>query len=163
MRKTWTRWKFHLSALVLVASVWYGPGYISGAHWADMGERVLSPVAVGPYRATLSEAAVVAPERDPYGKLIKTYNVILSSEGARDVQAAYLRVGKPRSTKAAGAILHGNPYRLHAHVPFPDAFGPEDELWLTVETWTGEVHQTAWPLAEALGVLRAPTQTAQVR
>ncbi len=156
MRSAWNRWKFHLSGLVLLASVWYGPGYVSGAHWANMGERVLEPRPVGPYTVTLGEVRAIPPRLDPYGRWIKDYNLILSPAAAKATKAAYLKVGKPRNLKAAGAILHGNPYRLHAHVPFPATFGPEDQLWLTIETWTGEVHQVSWSLGEALATLPAP-------
>lgn len=153
MRTTWNRWKFHLSALVLGASVFYGPGYVSGAHWAHMGERVLPPAAIGPFEATLAEEVVGLPRLDPYGDLLKDYNVILSPEGAKAVKAAWLRVGPPASAEEHGDILGGNPYRLHGHVHFPETYGPDDVLWLTVETWGGERHATSWPLAEALGGL----------
>lgn len=157
MRKTWNRWKFHLSAMVLGASVFYGPGYVSGAHWADMGERVLAPAAIGPFKATLAEEVIAPPRRDPYGELLKDYNVILSPEGAKAVKAAWLRIGPPvfdeEHGHGHGEILGGNPYRLHGHVHFPDSYGADDLLWLTVETWDGDWHAASWPLAEALGVL----------
>lgn len=148
------RWKIGLSGLVLLASVWYGPGFISGAHWANPGERALAPVAIGPYTATLAEVRAIAPKLDPYGRRIKEYNLILSPEGAKAVRAAYLRVGKPRNLKGAGTMLRGNPYRLHADVPFPETYGPEDEIWLTMETWTGELHQVSWPLGQALAAMQ---------
>lgn len=153
MRTTWNRWKFHLSALVLGASVFYGPGYVSGAHWAHMGERVLAPVAIGPFEVTLAEEVVSPPRRDPYGEILKDYNVILSAAGAKAVKAAWLHVGAPEAGRETGEMLGGNPYRLHGHVHFPETYGPDDTLWLTVETWSGDIHTASWSLGEALGVL----------
>jgi len=151
MRTVWNRWKYHLNALVLGAALVYAPGFVSGAHWADMGERVLEPKPIGPYAVILGEEVVAPPKRDAYGKLTKDYNIILSPDGAKAAKAAHLRVGEPGTPATDGVILNGNPYRLHAHVPFPETHGPDDELWLTVETWDGGVHQISWPLHAAMG------------
>lgn len=155
MRRSW----IYLSGLVLLASMWYGPGFVSGAHWANPGERALVAKAVGPFTAILVEPRTIPPRPDPYGRRLKDYTLVLSPAGAKAVKAAYLRVGKPRKLRAAGTLLDGNPYRLHAHLPFPETYGPDDAIWLTVETWSGEVHQVSWPLGQAMASLSEPLQS----
>lgn len=63
------------------------------------------------------------------------------------VKATYLRIGKPRSLRAAGVIFFGSPYRMGTSVPIPPRTRPDAELWITMEGWDGSMHQASipWP------------------
>ena len=63
--------------------------------------------------------------------------------------AAYLRIGRPYSLSAPGALLSGSPYQQFTEVAVPPRARADDQLWLTVEAWDGSVHQASLPLAEA--------------
>ena len=65
------------------------------------------------------------------------------------VKAAYLRIGKPRSLRAAGVIFFGTPYRMGATLPIPERTKADAELWITLEGWDGSMHQAAIPLSQA--------------
>ena len=67
------------------------------------------------------------------------------------VRGVFLRVGKPRSLRTAGALAFGNPYEREADVTVPDELAGREGLWVTVEDWSGGVHQASLPLSEILG------------
>jgi len=65
------------------------------------------------------------------------------------VKAVYLRIGKPRSLRAAGTIFFGAPYRMGTNLPVPPRTRPDAQVWVTIEGWDGSMHQAAVPLAKA--------------
>ena len=69
--------------------------------------------------------------------------------GTVQVKAAYLRIGKPRSLRAAGVIFFGTPYRMGATLPIPERTKADAELWITLEGWDGSMHQASIPLSQA--------------
>ena len=60
-----------------------------------------------------------------------------------------MRIGKPRSLRAAGVIFFGTPYRLSATLPIPERTQADAELWITLEGWDGSMHQASIPLRQA--------------
>jgi hypothetical protein len=71
------------------------------------------------------------------------------------VKAAYLRVGKPRNIRTAGALFSGTPYRQTAEMRIPDRTTADDVLWLTLEGWDGALHQATIPIRTASPVTAA--------
>ncbi|MCY1427502.1 hypothetical protein D9M71_433510 [compost metagenome] len=65
------------------------------------------------------------------------------------VKATYLRIGKPRSLRAAGSIFFGAPYRMGTNVTIPKRTKADDQLWITMEGWDGSMHQASIPLGTA--------------
>ncbi|HXR01838.1 MAG TPA: thiamine pyrophosphate-binding protein, partial [Pseudomonas sp.] len=61
----------------------------------------------------------------------------------------YLRIGKPRSLRAAGSIFFGTPYRMGTTVAVPERTAGDAQLWITMEGWDGSLHQAAVPLTQA--------------
>jgi hypothetical protein len=43
-------------------------------------------------------------------------------------------------------VIHGNNIQQEVHVPFPAHVGADDQLWLTVQTWDGQIYHAAWKL-----------------
>ena len=78
-----------------------------------------------------------------------SFNAALCQACIPQVKATYLRIGKPRSLRAAGVIFFGSPYRMGTSVPIPPRTRPDAELWITMEGWDGSMHQASIPLAEA--------------
>ncbi|WP_352339884.1 hypothetical protein, partial [Psychrobacter sp. 16-MNA-CIBAN-0192] len=60
-----------------------------------------------------------------------------------------MRIGKPRSLRAAGVIFFGTPYRMGAGLPIPERTPPDAELWITMEGWDGSMQQASIPLSQA--------------
>lgn len=147
------RWRFHLSALVLALPLLYAPTFFREEAFyfgdAGLGARELPEVSIGPWKVRIAEYSASAPVAQGLAGPMKRFAMRLSPESARSIKASYLKIGKPRSLRAAGVILSGGPYRQMADVPIPERAKPADALWLTVEGWDGTVHQAAIPLDEA--------------
>lgn len=147
------RWRFHLSALLLVIPIALGPKFFreealfSGD--SGLGQRELGEKAIGPWRVDVAEYMSNAPVDQGLAGHMKTFAIRWNPGDAVGIKASYLKVGKPRSLRAAGVVLSGSPYRQMADVSIPDRAKPDDALWLTVEGWDGAVHQVAIPLSEA--------------
>lgn len=138
----WQRRKFYLNALLLLAPVYY--------FW-----QAMNPVAQPSLeQKTLGELSATPRPLDPYppylhdGVLVKDFRVDFCDGCIPRIRQAYLTAGDaPEGFPAdAEGVLHGNRFALHVHAPFPDTTDDDDRLWLTVETWDGEVLQTSWPL-----------------
>ncbi|VFR16518.1 FIG139991: Putative thiamine pyrophosphate-requiring enzyme [plant metagenome] len=148
----WRRYRFYLSGLLFILPLIYLQPYFDqlalfrGA--AGLGQRPAGEVQVGPWKMQMAEFEVGAPKSDPAGR-VKTFTMALCQGCENEVRAVYLRVGKPRSLRAAGAIFFGGPHRAFATVPIPARTKPDDELWLTAEGWDGSMHQAPWPLSAA--------------
>ena len=151
-RGGWRRWRFHLSALLILLPVIYVQQYFHDTALnrgtLGLGQRPAGSVQVGPWQLELAEWETGAPKLDPAGRM-KTFTMALCSGCEDQIRAVYLRVGKPRSLRAAGGIFFGTPHRAFATIPIPDRTTPGDSLWLTAEGWDGSVHQAAWPIASA--------------
>ena len=151
--KLWLRWRYRFSALMLVIPVVTLVGYFDrlalNAGVKGLGERVVGEVVVGPWTVRLAEWQVGAPLRDGDAGHIKVFSMAQCTACVQQVKAAYVRVGKPRSLRAAGGLFFGTPYLQRASVPIPTNAGENAELWITLEGWDGAVHQAAVPLAEA--------------
>lgn len=148
----WRRWRFHLSALLILLPVLYVPQYFRDTALnrgtLGLGQRPAGTVQVGPWTLEMAEWQTGAPKVDPAGHM-KTFTMALCRGCENEIRAVYLRVGKPRSVRAAGSIFFGSPHRAFATIPIPERATPDDSLWLTAEGWDGSVHQAAWPLASA--------------
>jgi hypothetical protein len=62
----------------------------------------------------------------------------------RQVKATYLRIGKPRSLRAAGTIFFGTPYRMGTSCRSA-ATRADAELWITMEGWDGRCTRPRFP------------------
>lgn len=151
--RLWLRWRFHLSALLVLIPLGYMPAYFHEASLErglqGLGERPIGELAVGPWRVRLAEWERGEPVLEGKAGYMKDFSLAFCRECDAAIKAAYLRVGKPRYLRAAGALASGSPYRRLAEVRIPEDAPADAELWLTVEGWDGSVHQAALPLAQA--------------
>lgn len=149
----WIRWRFHLSALIILVPAALTPLYFqnlameSGA--AGLGAREIGVVQAGPWSARFAEFDLMVPQTQGPAGPVKQFSLAMTGKAITEVRAAYIKIGKPRSLRAAGAIFFGSPYRQTAGLPVPDRTSPDAEVWLTFEGWDGSVHQTMLKLAEA--------------
>lgn len=73
-------------------------------------------------------------------------NVALPQTALDEIKFIYVRVGKPRTMRAPGTLVHGPIGAKHAHLKVPARAGEQSSLWLTAETWQGDYYQVEWPL-----------------
>lgn len=147
------RWPYHLSALVILVPAVITPFYFrqldmeSGA--AGLGAREVGERQIGPWTVRLAEFDLLPPQVQGAAGPVKQFALALKGEAVTGVRAAYVKIGKPRSLRAAGSIFFGTPYRQTAGLPVPERTSPDAEVWLTLEGWDGSVHQAPLSLAEA--------------
>jgi len=149
----WKRWRFYLSALVLIAPLAYLPQYFEDLALergdAGLGQREVGEFTVGPWNVRLAEWQVGPPDREGLAGYAKVFTLAQCRQCIGQIKAIYLRVGEPRSLRTAGSLFSGSPYRQMAEVLIPERVAPDAEMWLTAEGWDGSVHQIRVPLAEA--------------
>ena len=149
----WLKWRFHINILLLLVPLGFMPKYFADASLfrgdSGLGERDIGSVQVGPWSVQLAEMRAEAPTPDGPAGYMKSFNAALCETCIEPVKAAYLRIGKPRSLRAAGVIFFGTPYRLSATLPIPERTQADAELWITLEGWDGSMHQASIPLRQA--------------
>ncbi|MBW7900093.1 MAG: PepSY domain-containing protein [Rhodocyclaceae bacterium] len=148
----WKRWRFHLSALLLILPLVCLPEYLEDQKPASrqgLGKREIGQFQVGPWLVRMGEWRIEAPKFHD-GEYEKGFTLALCRDCTSQVKAAYLRVGKPRGDiRTSGTLFTGSPYRLFTSLRVPEDLSPDAELWLTLEGWDGSVHRLALPLADA--------------
>ncbi|MFK8333216.1 thiamine pyrophosphate-binding protein [Pseudomonas sp. BJa5] len=153
LKQFWLKWRFHLNILLLLIPLGFMPKYFADAALfrgdSGLGEREIGDIQVGPWSLRLAELREDAPRADGPAGYFKAFNAALCQACIREVKAAYLRIGKPRSLRAAGTIFFGPPYRMGTNLPIPAKTRADAEIWITLEGWDGSLHQAAVPLAKA--------------
>lgn len=151
--RLWHTYRFHLNIALVLIPLGFMPAYFENAAMfrgtLGLGEREIGEFAVGPWTARVAEWHVGDPKAEGKAGNLKEFTVALCQACVPHVKAAYVRIGKPRSLRTAGALLSGSPHRLMAEVAVPADTTAASELWLTLEGWDASVHQTAIPLANA--------------
>lgn len=147
--RLWFRGRYYLSGAVLVLPLLAFPAYFQQVSAPPLGAHILPERAIGPYAVILAEVLPGPPRIAEGGRPVKDFQLHLQGGYPDRVRSVYLRLGLPTSRDDLGEIMHGNPYRLHAHVPFPAQPGAGQQLWLTLEDWDGTLRQAWWPVAEA--------------
>jgi hypothetical protein len=155
----WRRWRFHLSALMLLVPIASAPAFFHEKALFDgkkgLGERQIGEITVGPWSVRLAEFRLNEPEAEGRAGYTKTFALALCPACVDAVKAAYLRVGKPRNIRTAGALFSGTPYRQTAEIRIPETVRADDLLWLTLEGWDGALHQARIPIRDASPVTAA--------
>lgn len=155
----WQRWRFHLSALVVIVPIVFTPAFFHENAFFDgkkgLGEREVGAIAVGPWSVRLAEFKLKEPDAEGRAGHAKEFALALCPACVDQVKAAYLRVGKPRNIRTMGALFSGTPYRQTAEIRIPDRTTADDELWLTLEGWDGTLHQATIPIRTASPLMAA--------
>jgi hypothetical protein len=152
LNRFWHKWRFHLNVLLLLIPLGFMPKYFSDVALfrgdSGLGEHEIGEVQVGPWSLRLAELRNEPPLNGPAGYM-KAFNAALCDSCVEQVKATYLRIGKPRSLRAAGVIFFGTPYRMSTQLLIPEKTKPDAELWITLEGWDGSMHQASIPLSQA--------------
>jgi hypothetical protein len=153
LRRFWRKWRFHLNALLLLIPLGFMPKYFADAALfrgdIGLGEHEVGEVQVGPWSLRLAELRNEAPRLSGPAGYMKDFNAALCDTCVEQVKATYLRIGKPRSLRAAGVIFFGTPYRMGAQLPVAEKTQADAALWITMEGWDGSLHQASIPLSQA--------------
>jgi hypothetical protein len=153
LKQWWLKWRFHLNILLILIPLGFMPKYFENARLfrgdAGLGANVISDIQVGPYSLDLAELRDEAPRADGPAGHFKSFSASLCKACINDVKAVYLRIGNPRSLRAAGSIFFGPPSRMGTNLPIPPRTRPDADIWVTIEGWDGKMYQASVPLAKA--------------
>ena len=103
------------------------------------------------FKVILFEENTKAPYTIFNGTKMKDYGVEFNIEDLEHFRIINLQVSKevPKISLIEG-LVHGSPYELDAHVPFPKTIDEDDKLWLIIEKWDGKIIHISWPLKEVI-------------
>ncbi|MFB4394929.1 MULTISPECIES: thiamine pyrophosphate-binding protein [unclassified Pseudomonas] len=150
-KQWWRKWRFHLNILLILIPLAFMPKYFADARLfrgeSGLGATVVSGIQVDRWTLDLAEFRAEAPLADgPAGHF--KFLTAACSNCTDTAKAIYLRIGKPRSLRAAGSLLFGAPYRMGTSLPIPANTRPDADIWITIEGWDGSMHQASVPLAK---------------
>ncbi|OLU35139.1 hypothetical protein BVH03_00405 [Pseudomonas sp. PA15(2017)] len=97
---------------------------------------------VGPWSFALAQAERKAPHQ-VLGTPFKAFDVRFCERCDEQIRAAYLKIRKPRSLRAAGLVFSGERWDRRVEIQIPAKARVSDGLWLTVEGKDGSVHHAA--------------------
>lgn len=152
-KNLWHAWRFHINVLLVLIPLGFMPKYFADAALfrgsSGLGERLIGEVTIGPWSIHLAEFRDEPPRRDGTAGYMKGFSAALCPDCIGQVKATYLRIGKPRSLRTAGAIFYGTGYRMGASIPLPERTKPNADLWISMEGWDGSLYQNSISLAQA--------------
>lgn len=97
---------------------------------------------VGPWSFAIAQAQRKAPHQ-VLGAPFKAFEVRFCERCDDQIRAAYLKIRKPRSLRAAGLVFSGERWDRRVEIQIPAKARVSDGLWLTVEGKDGSVHHAA--------------------
>lgn len=103
---------------------------------------------VGPWSFRLAESNHNVPDLVAMDIPMKSYQVRFCEDCDAQIRAAYLKVNKPRSLRAAGIVLNGARWNRSVDIQLPANTTADSMLWLTVVGKDGEMHQAPVRLAD---------------
>lgn len=144
---TWQRYKYLISALVLLLTPWY---YYQSLH--PVFPDALAAQKIEGFEVT----AMPYDTKPPYqhdGHLVKDFLLMFSQGDVSTIRQAYLNIGQDallldQLQLGELAILHGSPYGQTAHALVSGPLQVSDKIWLTVELWNGQTLTTHWLLPD---------------
>lgn len=152
-KQWWLKWRFHLNILLILIPLGFMPKYFADASLfrgdSGLGANIIHDIQVGRWSLDLAEFRDEAPRNEGPAGYFKAFSAALCNTCTEGVKAIYLRVGKPRSLRAAGTIFFGAPARMGTSLPIPPRTRADADLWITIEGWDGKMYQASVPLAKA--------------
>lgn len=113
LSRLWRKWRFHINVLLLLIPLGFMPKYFADASLfrgdSGLGQREIGDIQVGPWSLRLAELRNEAPVLTGPAGYMKNFSAALCDTCIEQVKATYLRIGKPRSLRAAGTIFFGTP------------------------------------------------------
>jgi hypothetical protein len=145
----WQRNKFKLSGLLLILPFWFLYDSLTPVFPPAWSEQAVGPYVITPMPFDLKQ---------PYAhheEFVKDFLLMFKQGDVNAIRQGYVNIGPsalPLATLQQGdeGILHGSEHGLHVHAIAPKQFSATDKLWLTIETWQGELLTSSWELPPEL-------------
>lgn len=107
-----------------------------------------SAKAIGPWQISMNAyAGLLEKDLPPIREGMQTNLLVdLPAEALPAIKFMHVRVGKPRTLRAPGTLIHGPLGSKHAHFQLPKKIKDNARFWMTIQTWDGQTYQTSWPV-----------------
>lgn len=136
--------------VLMLAGVGFGTGVVLtlAAQGVTNAGYEYTEKKIGPWDIKVNAfAGFLEKDLPPIRAGLKTnFSVKLPKESLDSIKFIYARVGKPRTLRAPGTLIHGPVGAKSVTFRLPKRLKDNAELWITAITWEGDVHQVSWPL-----------------
>ena len=90
-----------------------------------------------------------------HDEYVKDFYLSFNQGDISRIRQAYVNIGPaalPLAQLQQGeeGILHGSRHGQHVHAIAPKTLSSKDKVWLTLQTWQGEVYIASWDLPAVL-------------
>ena len=145
----WQKNKYWLNAWILVLPAWFFYQSLNPTFPDALGSQ-----QVGDFEITLMPYDEDAPYTHD-GVYVKDFLLTFSKGDIADIKHAYLNIGETSLSLAefamrAEGILHGTKHGQHVHALAKQSLQASDKIWLSIETWSGQLLQAHWQLPNGL-------------
>ncbi|HAW93427.1 MULTISPECIES: hypothetical protein [unclassified Arsukibacterium] len=145
----WQRHKFKLNGLVLLLPIWFLYDSLTPEFPPAWPAQQLGQFEIAPMPLDLKQPYA---HHDQY---VKDFYLSFSQGDIASIRQGYLNIGPvplplPELQQDEEGILHGSRHGQHVHAIAPPQLAATDKVWLTLQTWQGEVLTTSWPLPDEL-------------
>ncbi len=145
----WQRHKFKLNGLVLLLPLWFLYDSLTPEFPPVWPAQQLGQFEIAPMPLDLKQPYA---HHDQY---VKDFYLSFSQGDIASIRQGYLNIGPvplplPELQQDEEGILHGSRHGQHVHAIAPPQLAVTDKVWLTLQTWQGEVLTTSWPLPAPL-------------
>lgn len=135
---------------LLVLALLAVPSWVVFNAWKMSEQAVLREDAIhgkiGPWTFVIAEENQDGPEFFAGKTPVKEFHLRFCEACDGEIRAAYLKIRKPRSLRAAGLAFQGARWTREVAIYIPPAATLEDQIWLTVESKRGEVYHQAFDI-----------------
>ncbi|MGM0907188.1 MAG: hypothetical protein ACQEVQ_11710 [Pseudomonadota bacterium] len=144
----WNRNKFKLSGLILILPIYFLYEQLQPPEFPPAWDEK----AVGPFSVSIQPLDNEAPYAH-HDDWVKDFSAYVNDGEVSNIRQGYVNIGEDPVAletlqKEDVGILHGSELLQHVHAIAPQNFNSQQRVWLTLQTWDGEVHRANWALPE---------------
>lgn len=147
----WNKNKFLLSGLVLIL-----PFIFLYKSLNPVFPDPLPTVTIGNYTVTPMPFDL-APAYQHDGVYVKDFLLTFTAGDIDDIRQAYLNIDDQaiplsdiQTTRGGEGFLHGSKHGQHVHAIAKPKITTDDNIWLTIENWNGNVLIARWDIPKTM-------------
>ena len=145
----WQRQKYKLSGLVLLLPLWFLYQSLTPVFPPAWPAQQVGGFEIAPMPLNLE------PPYAHHDEYVKDFYLTFSQGDISNIRQGYLTIGPtalPLAQLQQGdeGILHGSRHGQHVHAIAPKTLSASDKVWLTLQTWQGDILTTSWDLPPEL-------------
>ncbi|RUO29753.1 hypothetical protein CWE12_07210 [Aliidiomarina sedimenti] len=142
----WNRNKFKFSGLILVLPIYFLYQSLQPPEFPPMWDEK----TIGPFKVAIQPLNNEPPYAH-HDDWVKDFSAYVNQGEVRNIRQGYVNIGTSaiplqELEQDDVGILHGSELLQHVHAIAPQTFSAEQRVWVTLQTWDGDVYQGNWEL-----------------